>query len=111
MSRMARPTASNGFTLIETVATMLLLGLVAVTLNTLNAQLFSGRSHLLELELSTPLLQACAERILAIRRLDGLTEKPSFDTACDAIAGADTFDVRVTPSSGSASTPRNASTS
>jgi len=97
-----------GFTLVETMATLLVLSLVAITLSTFNGNLFQGRTALWQQELSTPLLQACAERVLALRRTEGFTASPAYDSACDAITGADTFDVSVTPNSTSPSCPNGA---
>lgn len=94
-----------GFTLVETMATLLVLSLVATTLTTLNGNLFQGRTGLRQQELAMPLLQACAERVMALRRTEGFNVNPAFDSACDAITGADTFDVGVTPNSASPSCP------
>lgn len=100
-----RPGLARGFTLIEAVVSLLLLAMVASTLIGLNGHLFQGREHLHQLALNTPLLQACAERVLAMRRAEGFSAAPAFDAACDAITGDDRFDVDVIPNSGSASCP------
>lgn len=103
-----RMPASRGFTLIEAVATLLLLSLVATTLLTLNGNLFKGQTRIRQLETSTPWLQACAERVLAMRRTAGFEANPAFDAACDALTGSDSFNVTVTSNSGSASCPSSA---
>lgn len=103
-----RPPSARGFTLIEAVVSLLLLAIVASTLIGLNGHLFQGREHLHQLALNTPLLQACAERVLAMRRAEGFSADPAFDAACDAITGDDRFDVNVTPNSASASCPAGA---
>lgn len=101
-------TSSGGFTLIETVATLLLLSIVASTMVTTNGNLFQDQADIRQLQNSTPLLQACAERVLAIRRASGFSTTPAFDADCDALTGADTFNVTVTPNSGSVSCPTSA---
>lgn len=100
--------ASRGFTLIETVATLLLLSIVASTMVTTNGNLFQDQADLRQIQNSTPLLQACAERVLAVRHASGFSTTPAFDAACDALTGTDTFNVTVTPNSGTASCPTNA---
>jgi prepilin-type N-terminal cleavage/methylation domain-containing protein len=100
--------SSRGFTLIETVIALLLLSVIASMTVTTNGNLFHNQADIRQLQNSTPLLQACAERVLAIRRISGFSMTPDFDAACDALTGTDTFNVIVTSNTGSASCPNNA---
>lgn len=58
----------RGFTLIETLAVMVVLGIAAATIVTLQAQLFVRQSDNKDLQTASQRLQECAEQVLAIRR-------------------------------------------
>lgn len=99
---------AQGFTLIETVAALLLLSIIATGLVTTNAQLFRGQVGIRPLQISSPWLQACAERVLAMRRELGFQVNPAYDAACDSLTGSDSFNVVVTDNSGTLSCPTSA---
>lgn len=69
------PTRSrvSGFTLLELLMVMVLLGVAAVAIASLSAHLFSGQSASRDLVVGTQLLQECAEQVLAVRRNKGYT--------------------------------------
>lgn len=74
--RIPRPSfaaASRGFTLIESVITMVVLGIAAITIVSLQGSLFTSRSNTVDLQVGGQLMQECAEQILAVRRHVGYT--------------------------------------
>ena len=75
----------GGFTLLELLSVMVLLGITAAVVVTLDGQLFAHRDDRRALLLAAPCIQSCAERLLAQRQATGgyagLTA-----TACAAVA-------------------------
>lgn len=74
--RRARPDrfpASGGFTLVESIIVLVLLGIAAVTIVSMQGNIFYGQSGNKDLQVGVQLLQECAEQILARRRRQGYT--------------------------------------
>ncbi len=69
----ARSAAHKGFTLIETLMVMVLLGIAAVTITKLSGNLFLGQAANNNVIVGAQLMQECAETVLAIRRKTGYT--------------------------------------
>ena len=103
-----RPSPQQGFTLIEAVITILLLSITATTVITLNSNIFKSRTDINAMQVASPLLQACAERIVGMRQTAGFSLTPAYDAACDALTGTDSFDVTVTANSSDPSCPSGA---
>jgi len=74
-----------GFTLLELLLVMVLLGIATAVVVTLDGQLLAHRDDRRALLLAAPCIQSCAERLLALRHAPGgyagLTA-----TACAAVA-------------------------
>jgi prepilin-type N-terminal cleavage/methylation domain-containing protein len=92
----------QGFTLIELVVVVVLLSITAAAIIQLNAGLYKSGNSMRDLQSDTQLLQACAEHVLATRRLTGFDDTPDYDTACESLAVAtkadnNNFDVTTTP--------------
>ncbi len=75
----------RGFTLLETVVVIALLGITSAAIINLNSSLFANASRVRDLQTNTQLLQACAEQVMATRRLNGFVDAPNYDAACDAL--------------------------
>jgi prepilin-type N-terminal cleavage/methylation domain-containing protein len=102
--------AQRGFTLIELVVVIVLLSITAAAIIQLNGGLFKSGNSIRDLQSDTQLLQACAEHVLATRRLTGYDDTPDYDTACEALAVAtkpdnNNFDVTTTPNYTGSSCP------
>jgi prepilin-type N-terminal cleavage/methylation domain-containing protein len=102
--------AQRGFTLIELVVVIVLLSITAAAIIQLNGGLFKSGNSMRDLQSDTQLLQACAEHVLATRRLTGYDDTPDYDTACEALAVAtkldnNNFDVTTTPNYTGSSCP------
>ncbi len=69
----ARSAAGNGFTLVETLMVMVVLGIAAVTVAKLSGNLFSGQTANSNVVVGVQLMQECAEKVLTIRRKTGYT--------------------------------------
>ena len=108
MSARLHTSHQQGFTLIEAVITILLLAITATTIITLNSNIFKDRTDINAMQVASPLLQACAERIIGLRQTAGFSLTPTYDTACDALTGSDSFDITVTDNSSAASCPSGA---
>lgn len=61
----------KGFTLIETIVVIVILGFAAVAINSLQRNVFIGQTSNKDLQLGVQLLQECAEQIIAVRRKSG----------------------------------------
>lgn len=71
---MNRPTflqGFRGFTLMETLIAMLLLGVVSAGIISLNGQLFWQSSRMYSLQQATQMQQACVEKLLTVRENAG----------------------------------------
>ena len=64
-------TVSQGFTLIETIFVMALLGIAAVTIIKLQGTVFYGKASNKDLQVGVLLMQECAEQVIAVRRNAG----------------------------------------
>ena len=88
MENTTRP-SQRGFTLIEMVVSMLVLGIAATAIITLNSNLFYRLTDVRDLQTGTQLLQACAEKVMATRRRSGFNA--TFE--CNEMTNFDGFDV------------------
>jgi prepilin-type N-terminal cleavage/methylation domain-containing protein len=91
----------GGFTLLELVVVIVLLGVTSTAVIRLNGGLFKNGSSIRDLQSDTQLLQACAEQVMASRRLGGFDDTPDYDAACEALpvatkADNNNFDVTTT---------------
>jgi prepilin-type N-terminal cleavage/methylation domain-containing protein len=76
----------EGFTLIEMVIVILLLGITSTAIISLNRGMFSNAGNMRELQTNVQLLQACAERVRTLRYLSGFNQTSTdYDTACEAL--------------------------
>lgn len=66
-----RPAADRGFTLVETVITMVVLAIASVAIISLQGNIFNGQSGGRKMEIGAQLMQGCAEQMLATRRAIG----------------------------------------
>lgn len=64
---------SQGFTFIETIVVMTLLGIAAATIIKLQGTVFYGKSDNKDLQVGVMLMQGCAEQVIAVRRNAGYT--------------------------------------
>lgn len=58
----------RGFTLIETLLVMVVLGIASATIISLQGGIFAGQSSSQDLQMGTQIVQECAEQVLALRR-------------------------------------------
>jgi prepilin-type N-terminal cleavage/methylation domain-containing protein len=89
--RHARPrrfAASRGFTLIESILVVVLLGLAAATIISMQRNIFFSQDGNRDLEVGVQLMQECAEQILAIRRQSGY---PVDAGACSTLGNTGGF--------------------
>lgn len=77
----ARRTPSRGFTLVETLIVITVLGIAAAAIASLNGNLFYGQSSVKSMQVGTQLMQECAEQLLAIRRGSGFSASALADSA------------------------------
>lgn len=81
---------TGGFTLVELLIVMVVLGIAAVTIASLSANLFRGQTESRALAVGTPLMQECAELLLAKGRADftdaALASSTAATTACSTIS-------------------------
>ncbi len=66
----AGPRAARGFTLVETLMVMVVLGIAAVTIVSLQGNLFSGQAQNRDIVVGTQLMQECAELLLSKSRIN-----------------------------------------
>ncbi len=86
MTTMGRRSPVRGFTLIELIVVIVLLGIASAAVIRLNSGLNANASHIQDLQSNTQLLQACAERVVASRRLSGFNETAGFyDAMCEQL--------------------------
>lgn len=67
-ARIVRLAAIKGFTLVETLLVMVVLGIAAVSIISLQGNIFSGQANNQTVQVGVQLMQECAEQILARRR-------------------------------------------
>jgi len=86
----------RGFTLIETLAVMVLLGIAAATVITLQGAVFTRQSENKDLQVGVQLLQECGEQILALRRhVPGPGYAAVTTSACSLLGNVGGFGVPV----------------
>ena len=83
--------AAKGFTLIETVVVMVILGIAAVAIINLQGNVFYGQSNNKDLQVGAQLLQECAEQVIAVRRKSGLNAVTT--STCNALGNYGGFGV------------------
>ena len=79
----------RGFTLIESIVTASLLGLAAVAIMGVQKNIFSTQTTGRDELVGTELVQACAERILTVRRKSGYINVTN--TLCNGMGGISGF--------------------
>ncbi len=77
----------RGFSLVELLLIMVLLGIASTAIMSLNVELFSRRDDKRVLRLAAPCIESCAEQLLARRHAAGGYAALSVD-ACSVVAGA-----------------------
>lgn len=79
----------RGFTLVETLMVMVVIGLATVTIARVQGGLFANQSTMRSLQVGTGLMQECAEQVLGVRRwtLDGYNAVSSTTFATNACGG------------------------
>ena len=75
-----RLATSRGFTLVESIIVLVVLGIAAVGIISLQGRIFSGQSDMKDMQVGVQLMQECAEHILGARRAPGYVW--TTDTAC-----------------------------
>lgn len=99
---------TGGFTLVELLIVMVVLGIAAVTIASLSANLFRGQTESRALAVGTPLMQECAELLLAKGRADfadaDLASSTAATTACGTISQSGYSAPVVTVTAGHSST-------
>lgn len=68
--------AARGFSLIETLMVVVVLGLASVGISSMQTGVFAKQSAVKDLQVGARLMQECAEQVLAVRRFrqDGFDE-------------------------------------
>jgi prepilin-type N-terminal cleavage/methylation domain-containing protein len=80
-----RRRCARGFTLIETIMVIALLGMVSATLLSMQPQVFRAQTNARDQYVGLEQMRACAERILSVRRTSGFA---SVTTAlCNGLGG------------------------
>lgn len=107
--RRARPgrfAAHRGFTLIETLIVIVILGIAAAGIASLQSSIFSGQSDSRALLVGTQLMQECAEQVLATRRSSGYAAANSMTAteSCSAMTLTDYTAPAVTVTEGNSAT-------
>lgn len=80
---------ARGFTLVETLIVMVVLGIAAVVVGNLSSNLFKGQSANRGIVEGAQLMQQCAEQILAIPR-SGASIDTVTTNSCSTIPGGST---------------------
>ncbi len=95
--------AHKGFTLIESIIVMVVLGIAAVAIINLQGNIFFGQSGNRDLQVGVQLMQECAEKILSTRRDVGygdasLTDRTASASNCSGmtITGSNAPTVTIT---------------
>ena len=68
---LAMTSRQRGFTLMESVVALVLLGIVSVAITSLNGNLFLRSDDMRSLQQSSQLLQACVDQVIALRKTSG----------------------------------------
>jgi prepilin-type N-terminal cleavage/methylation domain-containing protein len=98
MSRPAPLQGSRGFTLLETVAAMILLAIAAVAIGRMQGSLFSNRASVNTLQEAARLQSECADLVVGVATNDGYdqvsTDSTRFGTnKCDTLAAYGSYTV------------------
>lgn len=93
--------AYRGFTLIETLITMIVLSIAAAAIASLSSNILYGQSYNKNIQVGTQLMQECAEHILATRRATSYNNWGTLTLSCPtsifpALTGFDAPNVTVT---------------
>jgi len=80
-ARIVRLAPGKGFTLVETLIVMVVLGIAAVAIISLQGNIFKGQTDNQAIQVGVQLMQECAEQILATRRASGF----AASTSCSAM--------------------------
>lgn len=91
---------AKGFTLIEVTIAIVLLAIATAAIISLNGNLFSRSSDIQTIQKNAQLLQACADRIIGIRRASGYNAlmATGFDASCASISSTLSITSISTPS-------------
>ncbi len=88
----------GGFTLVESIIVLVVLGIAAVGIISLQSQIFSGQSDIKNIQIGVQLMQECAEQVLATRRGSSggyaAVTSPSFGTnACGGMTAFGSYSI------------------
>lgn len=99
----SRRHAARGFTLVESIVTLVILGVASVGIATLSGNIFNADAGNKDLQIGVSLMEECAEQILAVRRVNGYAVTPSCNVSTmPAFAGFSAPSVTTTPYTGAA---------
>ena len=87
----ARLAASKGFTLVETIIVMVVLGIASVAIASLSSNIFFGQAASKDIQVGTQLMQECAEQVLAVRRASGYSAITSSSFGTTLCGGMTAF--------------------
>ena len=59
---------SRGFTLVELIMVIVLLGIAGVGISSMQGSLFTGAASVKDMQIRVPIMLECAEQVLATRR-------------------------------------------
>jgi prepilin-type N-terminal cleavage/methylation domain-containing protein len=62
------PARCRGFTLIESIMVIVVLGIAAIGIASVQSTIFNGQTSVKNLQVGTKLMEECAEQVLAVRR-------------------------------------------
>ena len=79
--------AHRGFTLVESIIALVVLGIASASIISLQSTIFNGQANNKNMEVGTQLMQECAELVLATRRGSGYAAVPESATSpiCNAL--------------------------
>jgi prepilin-type N-terminal cleavage/methylation domain-containing protein len=77
----SRRHAARGFTLVESIITLVILSLAALGIATLSGNIFNADAGNKDLQVGVQLMQECAEQVLAVRRVSGYATTPSCNVS------------------------------
>lgn len=86
----------HGFTLMETVVALVLLAIVSVVITSANGNLFFRSTAMQTAQQGTQLLQACMDKLIAIRKASGYSGVTS--SGCSTISGVTVSTATACPS-------------